>query len=56
MTYDRVIGSCYACGGALRVSQVVKLLDKQQITRKLHRGICADRFAVQNTPEIEGSK
>ena len=53
-TYDRVVGSCWACGGQLRVSQIVKLLDGSGALRKLHRGVCADRFAVQNSPTVEG--
>ena len=52
---DRVIGSCFACGGRLTQSQVVSIKDGQGIWRRLHRGVCADRFAVQNTPKIEGT-
>ena len=54
--YAPVIGSCYACGMAVTSREIVRLPDKMGISRKLHRGVCAERFEVQNTPEVEGGR
>jgi hypothetical protein len=44
---DRVVGSCWACGGGVRASEVVRLVDPAVgIKRKLHRGDCAARAEV----------
>lgn len=54
--YSPVIGSCYACGMAVTAKEIVRLVDSTGLSRKLHRGVCADRFEVQNTPKVEGGK
>lgn len=56
MTYDdQIIGRCWACGEPVRRSQIVRAKDGQGIARKLHRGICLDRFEVQNPAMMGGT-
>jgi hypothetical protein len=44
---DRIIGKCWACSGAVRAAEVVRLTDPATgIKRKLHRGDCAARAEV----------
>jgi hypothetical protein len=47
--YDRVIGSCPACGGRLSRSEAVTVNG-----RRYHRGVCEDRARLQGPKTIEG--
>lgn len=54
--YDRIIGSCYACGGAVRASEVIVVEDETVgVARRYHKGtVCEDRGRALGGLRIEG--